>query len=399
MNKERKIRIGIDARFYGPLGKGLGRYTQEIVDNILKINQADPSSSFYFVIFLSPENFDEFVSDNPRVKKVRLPFRWYSLSEQILFPFYIWKERLNLMHFPHFNVPLLNTTRFIVTIHDLILTRFPTIRASTLSPFKYRLKNLAYRLVILSALRRSRHIITVSCFTKDDIIKKFSVKPDKISVTYEGVANLNSGQDSLFVAKISKSEVLSKYHITERFLLYVGNAYPHKNLEELIRVFAELRKEEGNLRLVLVGKDDYFYQRLKKFASSLNVWQVGNDNSPIIFAGYVPDRQLEVLYQQATAYVFPSLYEGFGLPPLEAMAKGCPVLSANTASLPEILGSAALYFDPYKQGDLLLKLKMIISDEALRSALIERGRKQTRLYNWWECARETFNIYRRYLNK
>lgn len=397
VNEPRKIKLAIDARFYGPLGKGLGRYTQEIVDNIIKISQADESNPFEFIIFLSADNFDEFVSNDPAVRKVRLNFRWYSLAEQIFFPWRLIREKVDLVHFPHFNVPLLTTKPFIVTIHDLILTRFPTRRASTLSPAMYFLKNLAYRLVIFTAIKRARQIISVSQFTKNDIVQKFGVKESKITVTYEGVANLSHGHDSLFVAKMADQEVLSKYNINHQFLLYVGNAYPHKNLESLIRTFIEIRKEKPDLRLVLVGKDDYFYKRIKEYAASHNLWQVSNINSPVIFPGYVPDRQLEIMYQRAAAYVFPSFYEGFGLPPLEAMAKGCPVLCSNQSSLPEVLGEAALYFDPYQESDFVAKAKLILDNQGLRQSLVEKGYQQAKLYNWWECARETLDVYKRSL--
>lgn len=396
-SKDKLIRVGIDARFYGPVGKGLGRYTQEIVDNIIKISEADESSPLFFVIFLSPDNFDEFESDSPHVKKVQINYRWYSLAEQIFFPFRLGKEKIDLVHFPHFNVPIFTTKNFVVTIHDLILTKFPTMRATTLSPWKYRLKNLAYRLVILLAIRRSRQIITVSQFTKNDIIKKFKARPDKIAVTYEGVANLSHGHDSLFVAKMNEQEILARYNINNKFLLYVGNAYPHKNLETLIDVFIRLRKDQPDLRLVLVGKDDYFYKRIKEYAFSHNLWQANNANSPVIFPGYVPDQQLEILYQKAIVYVFPSLYEGFGLPPLEAMAKGCPVLSSIESCLPEVLGDAALYFDPHRIDDFWEKLILIIKDESLRRQLVAKGFQQAKRYNWWECARETLDIYKKLL--
>ena len=173
------MRIGIDARFYGPIGKGLGRYTQEVVDNIIKITSAT-GASFNFVIFLSPDNFDEFVCEQANVEKVCLKMKWYSWQEQILMPFYIWRQKLDLMHYPHFNVPVLTPCKFVVTIHDLILTHFPARRATTLNPLVYRLKNLAYRLVISSAIKRAKKIITVSEFTKNDILEQFKVSADKI---------------------------------------------------------------------------------------------------------------------------------------------------------------------------------------------------------------------------
>jgi len=393
------MRIGIDARFYGPIGKGLGRYTQEVVDNIIKINEALGDGALDFVIFLSPENYDEFVLNSPRVKKVKLNIAWYSWQEQLIMPWFIWREKLDLIHFPHFNVPIFTPTKLVMTLHDLILTHFPTVRATTKNTLIYRFKNLAYRLVLRVAILRAQKIIAVSEFTKQDIIHSFPKSASKIVVTYEGVANLARGRDSLFVAKLDSQEMLDKYHLGKNFLLYVGNAYPHKNLETLIRVFNRLHVEHPDLKLVLVGKEDYFYDRIKQCARSLNLWQKENFNSPVIFPGYVPDAQLEIMYQEARAYVFPSLYEGFGLPPLEAMAKSCPVVSSDRASLPEILGSAVLYFNPEDEEDMLFKIKLILKNENLRLELIEKGLLKSREYNWWECANSTFNVYRQALLK
>jgi hypothetical protein len=143
--------IGIDARFYGPLGKGLGRYVQEITDKVVAMD-----SDNNYVIFLAPENFDEFIAFGPRVRKVRVAARWYTLGEQLEMPFLVWREKIDLMHYPHFNVPIFTPSKFVVTIHDLILTKFPTVRASTLSPWLYKIKNLAYHLVITLAIARAK---------------------------------------------------------------------------------------------------------------------------------------------------------------------------------------------------------------------------------------------------
>ena len=388
------MRIGIDARFYGPLGKGLGRYTQEVVDRVIEKSKLSFEFDLFFVIFLSPENFDEFQINDERVLKVKLPFRWYSIKEQLLFPFYIKKYKLNLIHFPHFNIPIFCPTKFIVTIHDLILTRFPTMRATTRNRFVYNLKNLAYRLVLKRAIKKSVQIITISEFTKKDILNKLSVPAEKVVVTYEGVSNLARGRDSLFVSKIDPLETKIQYHLGDNFLLYVGNAYPHKNLEKLLDAFILLKEKRPDYKLVLVGKADYFYNRLRDYAKSLNLWQKENLNSPVVFPGYVPDAQLEVLYKEARAYVFPSLYEGFGLPPLEAMAKGCPVISSDRASLPEVLGSAALYFNPEDTQDFLAKINLVLDDAKLRNEMIDKGLKQVKMYNWWECANNTYKVYK-----
>lgn len=373
---------------YGPLGKGLGRYTQEIVDNIIKIDSENE-----YVIFLSRDNFDEFDADREGVKKVLADVRWYTLAEQIKMPLYIARERLDLVHFPHFNVPIFTPVKFAVTIHDLILTKFPTTRATTLGPFLYKLKNWAYKLVIWLAVKRAGKIIAVSEFTKKDIVEKFKVRKNKIEVTYEGVANLAKGRDSLFVAKLDDRKTLMSYNISEKFFLYVGNAYPHKNLESLLEAFRELLKDFPELNLVMVGKEDYFYKRIRQKAEDLGLGKENEESSPVIFPGYVPDEKLEVLYSKALAYVFPSFYEGFGLPPLEAMAKGCPVISSDQSSMPEVLGEAALYFNPYKKEEIKKTLEKIINTPELRSRLKDLGFKQVRKYSWWECARQTLEIY------
>jgi glycosyltransferase involved in cell wall biosynthesis len=389
IEKNKAKTIGIDARFYGPLGKGLGRYIQETVDNVIKIDKQNN-----YVIFLGPDNFDEFIAPDSRIKKVVTSVRWYTLAEQLVMPFLIWREKIDLMHFPHFNVPIFTPVKFVVTIHDLILTKFPTVRATTLSPWIYRMKNLAYKIIIVLAVKRAKKVIAVSEFTKKDVVQKFKIKPEKVIVTYEGVANLARGNDSLFVKKMDDRNTLLSYNIIDNFILYVGNVYPHKNLESLLAVFFELHKKYPDLRLVLVGREDYFYKRLKEAAARLNLWSEEVPNSPVIFTGYVPDVELDVLYRQAVFYVFPSFYEGFGLPALEAMAKSCPVASSNKSCLPEILGEAALYFNPEDKADIFMKMDKLYSDKELREVLIKKGHQQVKRYNWWECARLTFEVYK-----
>lgn len=391
MSKDNTRIIGVDARFYGPLGKGLGRYTQEVVDKTIFIfsNQAD----IRFVIFLSAENFEGFICDGIKVKKVLVKSRWYTLAEQIEFPYLIFKEGVSLMHFPHFNVPLFSFVPFVVTIHDLILTKFPTPRSSTLNPIIYWLKDKAYRLVIYSAINKAKNIITVSNFTKDDLVEQFRVDPKKITVTYEGVADIfksNQLKDS--------REILKSYNIPKPYLLYVGNAYPHKNLEGLLRAFIRIREQYPNLSLVLVGKSDYFYERVRDFAASHNLWQAGRGSNPVIFPGYVPDADLHTLFKEAELYIFPSMYEGFGLPPLEAMAHGCPVVSSNKASMPEILGNAASYFNPESEEEILQKVEEVMRNTRKREEMIRNGYEIIKKYSWEECAEKTGEIYQKVLN-
>lgn len=391
---KQRQRIGIDARFYGPLGKGLGRYVQEVVDNLIKLNE-DKDGEFEYVIFLSPDNFDQFNVVSSFVEKRMISLPWYSWKEQLFFPALIKKAKIDLMHFPHFNVPILSSVPFVVTIHDLILTRFPSRRASMLPATLYWLKQLAYRLVIQRALKKARKVITVSEFTRQDILNKFKTKLDKIVVTYEGVSKLETQN----IRVESERDVLFKYGVAKPFALYVGNAYPHKNLEFLLLGFKSLYNKYPELSLVMVGKEDYFYQRLKKQAKDLNQNLKPGKGPLFIFPGYVSDSDLAIFYKEALFYIFPSLYEGFGLPPLEAMSYGCPVLSSNQASLPEIMAEAALYFNPYETEDMIEKIDTIINKDDLRNQLKERGYQNIKRFSWSACALQTLDVYRKALSK
>lgn len=377
------VRIGIDARFYGPLGKGLGRYTQEIVDRIVSLD-----TTHEYVIFLGKDNFDEFIPPRPNVKKVLADVRWYTWAEQFTMPRLIKQEGITLMHFPHFNVPVFCPVPFVITIHDLILTKFPTMRATTLGPVVYFIKNLGYRFGISRAVKRCRVVIAVSEYTKEDILSQFKIRPEKVKVIYEGVAKLDHAADQAYTAKLEATEILSGYCILEPYLLYVGNAYPHKNLETLVRVFLKLKPLFPDLKLVLVGREDYFYSRLKEFVKGITT-----DTNLIIFPGYVPDQDLQTLFSHAAAYVFPSQYEGFGLPPLEAMSRDCPVISSKATCLPEILGEAAVYFDPESETDMTEVIAQVLSNPPLRAELIAKGREQIKRYDWQRAAEDTIKVY------
>lgn len=367
------MRLGIDARFYGTPGKGLGRYVSELIEHLEKID----ADNDYFV-FLRRENFDLYQPRNPRFQKVLAEFPWYGWREQLLYPFFLRRFRLDLMHFAHFNVPLLYRRPFVVTVHDLILLSHPTPRASTLAPLLYRLKYLSYRLVIGSALRRSRRVITVSETSKKEIEKRFPFTRDRdIAVTHEACSPALTGSDA------------APTGVVPPFVLYVGNAYPHKNLDRLIEAFGRFRRSgHDDWRLVLVGAPDYFYGRLRQEAEAKD-WAAN-----VVFYGAATDSQLASLYSQAAFYVFPSLCEGFGLPPLEAMCRDLPVAAAKASSLPEILGDAALWFDPNDAGAIATAMGRLADDADLRRDLIERGRQQAAKYDWRRCARLTLDVFK-----
>lgn len=374
------MRIGIDARFYGPLGKGLGRYTQKLVKNLEIIDSKNE-----YLIFLRKENWDDYVPSRENFKKVLADYRWYTLKEQIMIPRAIKKQKIDLMHFPHFNIPVFYRRKFVVTIHDLILIKYPTKKATTLDPLLYKFKYWGYKKVINSAVKRAEKIITVSEYTKKELVEYFNIPSDKVVVTYEACDGVESGQ-----LEIPDHGFLKDFNINKPFILYVGNAYPHKNLEKLLDVYKNFTKKTDNkYQLVLVGKKDYFYQRLIEYAQKREL----KANNDVVFFGYATEKQLADLYRSAKLYIFPSLFEGFGLPPLEAMSYGLPVLSSNASCLPEILGDAAAYFDPKNEADMVEKMISLVKDDQLREKLVTRGYDKIKTYSWEKCAQETLAVY------
>jgi glycosyltransferase involved in cell wall biosynthesis len=374
-------RIGIDARFFGSVGKGLGRYTQKLIENLEKISTIGEDQYF---IFLRKENFDEYQPKNVNFQKVLSDYRWYTISEQLNMPHILNSYKLDLVHFPHFNVPVLYRGKFVVTIHDLILIHFPTVRNSTRHSFWYRLKYLAYKMVIKSAIRRSEKVVAVSEFTKKDILEHYRILNDKIKVIYEAAEG--------FTPVIDQDEVLLRYGIIKPYILYVGNAYPHKNLEALVSVFKEIKKIKKDLNLVLVGKEDFFYLRLKDRVKRNNI-------KGVIFTGFVDDKDMDAVYRSSELYVFPSLYEGFGLPALEAMAKGVPVACSGHPCMREILGDSAYYFNGKKEKNMAGAIMNVLNDEKIKKELSEKGYQRVKKFSWDKMAEETLILYEELLRQ
>jgi glycosyltransferase involved in cell wall biosynthesis len=374
-----QYRIGIDARFYGKKSRGLGKYTQKLIKNLEKIDRKN-----IYYIFLRKENFKAFKPKNKNFKKRLLDIDWYSLKEQLVLPFALKKFKLDLIHFPHFNVPFFYSKPYLVTIHDLILLKHPTQRGETrLNFYLYKIKEFFYKIILKRALIKAKKIITVSNFTKKDILNYFSKNlfKNKIKVIYEG-----------FDQNLFKSKVLANPKIVKNklYLLYVGAAYPHKNLNRLVKAFNLLIKDNKfkDYRLILAGgdKNDFFYQNLKKLVQK-------NNYQNIIFAGLVSNKKLGCLYREATGFVYPSLYEGFGLPLLEAMQSGIPIAAANLTSIPEIAREAALYFKAKDPLDMKNKLSKLLLDQNSREELIKKGKQRVKNFSFKKMAKMTHKEY------
>lgn len=371
------MRIGIDARFFGPESKGLGRYTQKLIEHLETIDTYND-----YVIFLRRDNFDAYTPRNPHFTKVVADYAWYSFGEQLRFPLTLYKHRCHLMHFPHFNVPLLYRKKFVVTIHDLILLRHPTRKASTRSAPLYWMKFIAYRIVIRSAIARAARVIAVSRFTRDDVCAMYPSAKTKIDIAYEAAevlhASIQPGDD----------DTLKRHGVTKPYALYVGNAYPHKNLVTLVEAFAMHHRGGGALRqLVLVGKDDYFYAQLRKYLAD-------NAISNVVILHTVEDTLLWKLYAHATMFVFPSLYEGFGLPPLEAQLLKVPVVSHDHPCMREVLSDeGALFCDARSATVFARTMNTMATQPALRTRLIVAGFHNAQRFSWKRMARTVYEIY------
>ena len=387
------MKIGIDARMYGYAQTGIGNYIRHLLKSIFELDKENN-----FVVFLLSEEFDNFKIPNERIKKVKVSAKWYGWKEQFLFPIKLYQEKLDLMHFTHFNSPVLYFKKSIVTIHDVTPFHFPGHKMKSL------IRRIGFKLVFLSSVKKASKIIAVSGNTKNDIINYFKIKENKIKVIYEGVdeqfrARTLAGVHSLDCKKNDLNKIKSyrlsrklgtELQITKPFIFYTGVWRNHKNLVGLIKAFAILKnKYKLNYQLVLGGKEDPYYPEVRE------TWQKLGLEKDIIRTGFIDQECLPLFYNEAELFVIPSFYEGFGLIGLEAMACGIPVVSSNTTSLPEILGEAAIYFNPHNPEEMAEKMKLVLTDKKLYNRLRENGFRQIRKYSWERMGEETMRVYKK----
>ena len=369
------MRIGIDARFYG-VQAGIGRYIRNLVFHLQKI---DKVNNYY--LFLRRQDYES-LTFNKNFNKVLADYLWYGISEQVKMPRLLKKYNLDLVHFPHFNVPIFYYGKFVVTIHDLTHQYFQMSRATSKSALTYQLKQLGYKSVFKKAVNGSSKIITPSNYVKQLLKKEWKVADEKIETTYEAVEeNISSIYEKL--SKTKSIQLISKWDIKDPYLFYVGNAHPHKNIEGLIKVFLLLNDKYKQLKLVLSGDDSFFWPRIR------NEYQ----NPNIIYTGHISDEELASLYKNAAAFVMPSFEEGFGIPLLEAMSCGCPVISSNAGSLSEVGDDAAIYFDPKEDLEMFEKIEQVLNSEKLRQGLIKKGLERVKDFSWKNLAKQTLEVY------
>jgi glycosyltransferase involved in cell wall biosynthesis len=355
------MKIAIDARKWRDYG--IGTYVRNLVRHLAHLDRE--TTYFLFcdradqaTLRDLAENFVPIVDDSSA----------YGIQEHISIPLKVHRLGADLLHSPHYVLPLLCRQRSVVTIHDCIHLLFPEYLPNRLAP-RYA------REMMGSAIRRSDLVLTVSEASRRDILSFYpSTNPERVEVVPNAIDEAilqDPGEEEM-------ERVRERYQIRGRFILYAGNIKPHKNLERLIAAFGLFKQRPGHedVKLLIIGDEVNTYGALRRSVEAAGVRQ------DVRFFGFVPERTLAALYRLADAFAFPSLYEGFGLPPLEAMACGTPVVTSRISSLPEVVGDAALLVDPYSVEDIASGLERVLGDEALRASLVARGHARVKLYSW-----------------
>lgn len=366
------MRIGIDAHTIGSRQTGNETYVRNLVEELSSMNRGGLEYFFYHTL---PERSFDHVRWRGRLRRLR-PHN-PSIRIPLSFPIALLRDRIDLAHFQYVAPPWMPCP-YVVTVHDISYEFHPE--------YFHPLERARMRALIPLSARRAAHVITISQFSKAEIIARYGIADDRITVAMEGVSD--------FFTKIADegrlAETQARLGVTRPFILGVGNLQPRKNLERLVRAFARRCHRSGNRhKLVLVGQKTWGGQRVEQLIESIGV------QDDVVLTGYVDDADLLALYNLADVFVYPSLYEGFGLPILEAMRCGVPVITSNVASMPEVAGDAAVLIDPYSDQDFDTALSQVLEDAALRHTLVEKGLRQAARFRWSACAEEIAKIYER----
>jgi glycosyltransferase involved in cell wall biosynthesis len=370
------MRVAIDIRRAGDYG--LGTYIRNIVNQLARID----TDSRYLLIG-ERRHMAEFDSLPDNFELLEYAHQPGTFSTHLHLPWLLRKQRVDILHMPWFYAPAIVPSRLLITVHDLSDVLAPPVGASP--PVQTGRLFFARR-----ALNRADHIFAVSHASKRDLARFFHIPESKISVVYDAV-------DERFLNEPLPSDadrILERHAVNTPYVLYAGNIRPQKNLPRLIEAFAVAKAElRGNpefdqLKLLVIGEALNRHADLRRAVVRARV------REDVRFLGFVPGPVLRVFYSRALAFLFPSLYEGFGLPPLEAMAHGTPVLTSNVSSLPEVFQEAALLVNPENVFDIARGIRQILTEDALRQTLRRRGYERARMYSWENAARLVHAAYR-----
>ena len=365
------MNIGIDARLYHETG--VGRYIYNLLREFLVIDNGNK-----YTVFTTKKAAQEMRKFN-KMTVVPVSIRWHSIKEQILFSLLLNRYRFDLIHFPYFSVPVFNTHPFVVTIHDLTTLQFKTGRASTLPVPLYSLKHIGYRFILKNALYNSKTIIVPSKTVKSEVISHFPETASKIAVTYES-------------GSLKPSSLKTTFQF-EPYFLYIGNVYPHKNIENALRAVSLLNKDSSkSFKFVIVSKKDHFRESLETFVKD------NNFSSFVVFKEGVSDDMLSRLYERAEALLYPSFKEGFGLPVLEALQSKCIVCCSKIPVFKELYSTIPFYFNPNSVSQIADVLKTVtkMSNEEKNQAR-QKGVILSRSFNWKKTAEQTLEVYSKIL--
>jgi glycosyltransferase involved in cell wall biosynthesis len=358
------MRIVIDAR---ESGTSTGRYVDKLIEYLHKLKPGHE-----ILVLTKSHRLDFMKSVAPNFKVIKSDYKEFTFAEQLGLYRQLKSLRADLVHFAMDRQPILYRGKVIATMHDLTTARFKNPSKNSLV---FKFKQTVYKRVLKDVAKKSAYIITPSKFVKHDVAQYANISPNKIFVTYEAADPIKEAAQ--IVPRLKDRQ----------FIMYVGRPLPHKNLKRLVDAFIILKKKYPKLMLVLAGKMDANYHKLEAYVTDKRM------ADSVVFTGFVTEGELKWLYQNTTAYVFPSLSEGFGLPGLEAMIHGAPVISSNATCLPEIYGEGAVYFDPKNTFDMASKISSVLSSAGKRSDLIKKGKEQAAKYSWQRMARHTLKIY------